>query len=79
MHQIFGSDNIAAKRGPYCLVAQTDSQNGRFAREFTYHLNADAGILRGAGTWGQHDALWVECFYFIKSNLVVPPHLYIGT
>jgi hypothetical protein len=48
MHQAFGAHDFSTEDPANALVAQTNTQNGRFCSKFAHDLLAHAGVFRAA-------------------------------
>src|SRR5512141_585346 len=62
MHQVPGPHDSAAKGCPNGLMSKTNTEQRDLACEMTYEVDADAGFLRSAGTWRDHDVIWMQAF-----------------
>src|SRR5689334_7475006 len=55
MHEIFSSNDVAAKSGAQSLVSKTNSQQWDLACEVADEFDADASFLRSARAGGDQD------------------------
>ena len=60
-------------------MSQADAENWCLAREVANQIDADAGVLRRAGTGGDHDALRLHRVNLCNCDLIVATHLDFGT
>jgi hypothetical protein len=75
----FGSaDHFATESGADRLVTEADSEDWEFAGESADQVDADAGILRGAGAGRDYDALGFAASDFVYGNFVVAVDFYIA-
>ena len=75
VHKVPGADHAPAEGSSNGLMSQANTEHGNFPCEVTDELDADASLLRGAGTGRDYDPLGTEAFDFLDRDLVVPPHL----
>src|SRR3981189_1973709 len=55
------------------LMAETDAEDRNAARGLFYQVQADAGLVRGAGAGRQHDRLGTGGEHRVGGDLVVAP------
>ena len=49
VHQVRGANDLAAKSRADGLMSEADSEDRHLSRKMLDQLNADSGVLRGAG------------------------------
>jgi hypothetical protein len=79
VEELRSAHHFAAKCRANCLVSQADAKNREFAREPANQLNADAGVLRRAGTRRNHNALRLAARNFLHGNFVVAVDFNVAT
>ena len=86
VHQPGSADDVTAKGCTDRLVTETytKDRNLRAARraeggEVLDEVDADAGILWGAGTWGDEDPVGMQRFDFGWCELVIAANDHLGT
>src|SRR5271156_4836510 len=71
VHQLRRATHVSAEGRADSLVSETDAEDGDFVGESPDEVDADASLLRCAGSGRKEDALRGECFDFANSELVV--------
>ena len=79
VHKVCGAYYVAAEGRANSLMSKAHPEHRHFSNEVAYEINADAGILRPAGTGRNYDALGLHCFHISNRNLVVTANLNLGT
>ena len=79
VHRFLGSGDRAAERLDDRLVPQADTQDRFAGLEFCNRLQADAGLVRIAGPWREHDGGGVELLDLFDGNRVVADHVRVTT
>src|SRR6202049_1012874 len=79
VHKVCGAYYVAAEGRANGLMSKAHPEHWHFSNEVAYEINADAGILRRAGTGRNYDALGLHCFHIRNRNLVVTANLNLGT
>lgn len=74
MHESIGADDLTAVDLPDALMAEADSQRGPAWPEAGYHIAADSGFVRRAGSRGNHYSLRIHLLDLIEGHLVIPVH-----
>ena len=74
VHQVLGADDLSAESGADGLMSEADAEHGNFAGEVADDVDADAGVLRGAGAGGDDDALGMHGGDFGDGHLVIAAH-----
>jgi hypothetical protein len=74
MHKTSGADHLAAKDMTDALVPQTDAENRHLLTESANDIVTDAGLIRGARSGRNNDALGSQLSDFVERDLVVPFH-----
>src|SRR5436305_7727389 len=75
MHDLFGTDNIAAKGRPDCLMPKADPKNRDLPRKVFDQINADSSLLWSAWAGRDQDMIGLSLFDFFRSDLVIAAHL----
>src|ERR1700730_10522012 len=79
VHKVGGAYYVAAEGRANSLMSKAHPEHGQFSHEVAYQINADAGILRRAGTGRNYDALGLHGLQISNINLVVTANLNLGT
>src|SRR5436305_10222401 len=75
MHDLFGTDDIAAKGRPDCLMPKADTKNRDLPHKVFDQINADSGFLRRTRSGRDQDMIGLSLFDFFRSDLVIAAHL----
>ena len=75
VHQVRSAHHVAAKGRADGLMSQADAEHRHLAGEVANQIDADAGILRRAGTGRNHDALRLHGLDLSDRDLIVAAHL----
>ena len=75
VHQVFGADDLAAEGFAHCLVSQANTEYRSLAGELPDEVDADAGLVRGAGAGGDHDVVGFQGLDFVDGDLIVAADL----
>src|SRR5258705_2880356 len=73
MHRQGRTHDVAAEGLADRLMAETDAQDRNAAGGLFYQVEADAGLVRGAGAGRQHDRLGLRGEHRVGGRLVVAP------
>src|SRR5215471_583003 len=79
MHEIASTNDLAPEGLPDSLVPETHSQNPHSASHAPNEFNADACFARRTRTGRDHEPLRPHLFDVAERNLIIPPHLDLGT
>src|ERR1700681_4959150 len=78
VHKVGGAYYVAAEGRANSLMSKAHPEHRHFSHEAAYEIDADAGILRRAGTGRDYDALGLHCFHISNRNLIVTANLNLG-
>src|SRR5260370_32599164 len=79
MEEFGSADDFAAERGANGLVAEAHAEDGKFSGQALDEFHGNAGLLRRARAWGNHDAFRISPDNLFDGNLVVAMHLDAAT
>jgi hypothetical protein len=71
MHELRGTDDVAAEGCADGLMAEADAEDGDFSGHVADELYGDAGFVRGAGTRGKNDAVGCKRLDLLRGEVVV--------
>src|SRR5271166_136278 len=74
VHKVGGANDVAAKGGADGLMAETDAENRDFSCEVFDDVDADARLVRRAGTGRDDDAFRGELLDLFQCGPVVAAH-----
>ena len=72
MHQPGGVGDDSAERGADGLQSDADAEDRDFSSEMADSFQADTGVLRFPGTWGNDDSFRHHFFDIRDCQLIVP-------
>src|SRR5579864_7210393 len=75
VHDMTGTNDIAAEGFADRLVTEADAEHWDFSREVADQVDADARLMRRAWAGRDDDALGTHALNFVHGNLVVAAHL----
>src|SRR5260370_11479817 len=73
------AEDFAAEGGANGLVAEAHAEDGKFSGQALDEFHGNAGLLRRARAWGNHDAFRISPDNLFDGNLVVAMHLDAAT
>src|SRR5882757_8921989 len=79
MHWFWGSNDTASVNLSNGLVPQANAKQWDMRPKGFNNLTGHTCLVRGAGSWRDHDMIRLHGLYFIQSDLIIAPYGYLSS